>query len=142
MKKSKIKLLSLLLAVLLIAVSIPMTGCRKEMPNFEMPEGGYDGSEVTITFYHTMGQSLQSVLNSAIEYFNTLYPNIHIEHTQIGGYDDVRNQISTELTAQRQPNIAYCYPDHVALYNGADAGVTLDQFIENQQVITRADGSN
>ncbi len=141
MKKSKIKLLSLLLAVLLIAVSIPMTGCRKEMPNFEMPEGGYDGSEVTITFYHTMGQSLQSVLNSAIEYFNTLYPNIHIEHTAIGGYDDVRNQISTELTAQRQPNIAYCYPDHVALYNVADAVVTLDQFIAHQQVITRADGS-
>ena len=141
MKTTAKKLLSLLLAVMLVLGTLAFTGCRKVMPNFEMPEGGYDGSEVTITFYHTMGQSLQSVLNSAISYFNTLYPNIHIEHTQIGGYDDVRNQISTELTAQRQPNIAYCYPDHVALYNVADAVVTLDQFIENTQVITRADGS-
>ena len=129
MKTTAKKLLSLLLAVMLVLGTLAFTGCRKVMPNFEMPEGGYDGSEVTITFYHTMGQSLQSVLNSAISYFNTLYPNIHIEHTQIGGYDDVRNQISTELTAQRQPNIAYCYPDHVALYNVADAVVTLDQVI-------------
>ena len=119
-----------------------MTGCgKKEMPNFEMPEGGYDGSEVTITFYHTMGQSLQNVLDNHIKYFNTLYPNIHIEHSQIGGYDDVRSQISTELSAQRQPNIAYCYPDHVALYNTAGAVVTLDQFIESRQEITLADGT-
>ena len=135
-------LVSLLLIVALVTTSLAtLSGCSKKMPNFEMPEGGYDGSEVTITFYHTMGQSLQAVLNSHIAYFNTLYPNIHIEHTQIGGYDDVRNQISTELSAQEQPNIAYCYPDHIALYNVSGAVVTLDQFIAHEQEITRADGS-
>jgi len=132
---------AILVISLLIGCMLSMTACRKEMPNFEMPEGGYDGSEVTIVFYHTMGQGLQGVLKSYIEYFNTLYPNITIEHVQVGGYDDVRDQISTELTVQEQPNIAYCYPDHVALYNVANAVVTLDQFIENRQEITRADGS-
>ena len=135
------KLLSLILATVLVLSVFAFTGCRKEMPNFVMPEGGYDGSPVTITFYHTMGQGLQAVLNSAIEYFNTLYPNITVKHQAIGGYDDVRDQISTELTAQNQPNIAYCYADHVALYNVAGAVVTMDQFINNTQEITRADGT-
>ncbi len=138
MKKA---IVSLLLIVSMLFSIFALTGCYKPMPNFEMPEGGYSGEDVTIVFYHTMGQTLQPVLNTAIEYFNTLYPNIHVEHKAIGGYDDVRDQISKELNVQRQPNIAYCYPDHIALYNVAGGVVTLDQFIEYDQVITRADGS-
>lgn len=109
--------------------------------NFTVPEGGYDGSEVTITFYHTMGSNLQTVLNLYIEEFNKLYPNIHIEYTAVGGYDDVRDQISTEITVGNQPNIAYCYPDHVALYNLAKAVTTLDNLIDSEITVTRADGS-
>lgn len=95
-------------------------------PNFEVPAGGYDGSEVTITFYHTMGQRLTDVLNPYIEDFNKIYPNIHIEHMQVGGYDDVRNMISTELLIGKSPNVAYCYPDHVVKYNKTDSVVVLD----------------
>ena len=40
-----------------------------------------------------------------------------------------------------QPNIAYCYPDHVALYNEAMAVLTLDSFIESTKVVERADGT-
>ena len=109
--------------------------------NFVVPEVGYDGSEVTITFYHTMGSSLRDVLDAYIEEFNKLYPNIHVEHEQTGGYDDVRNQISTELTVGGGPNIAYCYPDHVALYNIAGATVQLDNLIDSQIEVTRADGT-
>ena len=108
--------------------------------NFAVPEGGYDGSEVTIKFYHTMGANLAAVLDLYIEEFNNLYPNIHIEYTQVGGYDDVREQISTEITVGGQPNIAYCYPDHVALYNLAKAVTTLDELIESDIGVTRADG--
>lgn len=109
--------------------------------NFEVPAAGYDGSEVTITFYHTMGSNLQTVLNLYIEEFNRLYPNIHIETTAVGGYDDVRDQISTEITVGNQPNIAYCYPDHVALYNLAKAVATLDSLINSEIKVTRADGT-
>ena len=109
--------------------------------NFTVPEGGYDGSDVTIKFYHTMGANLQEVLNLYIAEFNKLYPNIHIESTSVGGYDDVRDQISTEITVGNQPNIAYCYPDHVALYNLAKAVTTLDDLIDSEITVTRADGS-
>ena len=38
----------------------------------EPTEEGYDGSAVTITFYHTMGSNLSDVLNAYIEEFNKL----------------------------------------------------------------------
>ena len=109
--------------------------------NFDVPEGGYDGSEVTITFYNTMGTNLRTVLDAYIVEFNKLYPNIHIEVTQVGNYDDVRDQISTEITVGNQPNIAYCYPDHVALYNLAQAVTQLDSLIDSEIVVNRADGT-
>ena len=113
----------------------------KKVGNFEVPEVGYDGSEVTITFYHTMGSNLTDVLDHYIAEFNKLYPNIHVVHSKIGGYDDVRDQISTEITTGAQPNIAYCYPDHVALYNLAGSVITLDNLINSTIEVTRADGS-
>ena len=109
--------------------------------NFAVPEGGYDGSAVTIKFYNTMGANLRAVLDAYIVEFNKLYPNITIEATQVGNYDDVREQISTEITVGNQPHIAYCYPDHVALYNLAQAVTTLDELIESEIVVTRADGT-
>ena len=110
-------------------------------PNFEVPAEGYNGEPITITFYHTMGQNLRDVLEMYIEEFNLLYPNITIEHQQVGGYDDVRDQIRTELTVGGGPNIAYCYPDHVALYNVAKSVTTLDNLINSTIQVTRADGT-
>ncbi|MDY4886597.1 MAG: extracellular solute-binding protein [Eubacteriales bacterium] len=134
---------ALVMALLMLAGVFSLSACSgpKAAPNFDVPEGGYDGSEVTITFYHTMGSNLSDVLNLYIEEFNKLYPNIHVQHEQVGSYDDVREQISTEITVSAQPNIAYCYPDHVALYNLAGVVATLDNLIESDITVTRADGS-
>ena len=107
----------------------------------EVKEEGYDGSEITITFYHTMGQNLRDVLDAYIVEFNKLYPNITIVHEQVGGYDDVREQISTEITVGNQPNIAYCYPDHVAMYNISKAVVPLDSLIASMAEVTLPDGT-
>ncbi len=103
-----------------------------EKVRYEVPAAGYDGSEVTITFSHTMNQEYQKVLDRYIAKFNEIYPNITVEHSQVGGYDEVRDTIKTELTANNQPNIAYCYPDHVALYNITKKVVPLDNFIESK----------
>lgn len=136
-----IMLLALTMTMLFSCGTKPDPNGDKKVGNFEVPEVGYDGSEVTITFYHTMGANLVGVLNNYIAEFNKLYPKIHIEHTQIGNYDDVRDQVSTELTTNAQPNIAYCYPDHVALYNLAGSVITLDNLINSTIEVTRADGS-
>lgn len=135
------RILTVLLLLALVATMFVGCGSQKGVPNFEVPEGGYDGSEVTVNFYHTMGSNLTDVLNVYIEEFNKLYPNIHIVHKQVGGYDDVRNTISTDITVGSQPSIAYCYPDHVALYNLSGAVATLDNLIDSEITVTRADGT-
>ena len=136
-------ILAVLLLLSLCLSCVAMVGCNNNQSaaDFVIPEGGYDGSEVTLNFYHTMGENLRTVLDLYIVEFNKLYPNIHINHQQVGSYDDVRDQIKTEITVGNQPHIAYCYPDHVALYNLAKAVVTLDDLIASDIPVTRADGT-
>ena len=133
--------------MLLLALSLnlfAMSSCSKsaQETDFVVPEEGFDTSKpVTITFYHTMGQNLRDVLDRYIIEFNKIYPNITINHQQVGGYDDVRDQIKTEIAVGAQPNIAYCYPDHVALYNMAKATISMDNLISSDITVTRQDGT-
>ena len=126
---------SILLVALMLSMALgALTGCNstKAAPEFEMPEGGFDTSKtVEITFYHQMGAALQGILDQAIADFNKIYPNIKITHKTQGDYDGIRDQVKTEITVGDQPNIAYCYPDHVALYNMAGAVQTLDVLIDD-----------
>ncbi len=136
-----------IIAVLLLVVMTMslFAGCSKKASsasgNFVVPEGGYDGSAVTVTYYTNMGSNLKTIMERYLEEFYTLYPNITIKIEQVGGYDDVRDQISTEILAGNQPNVAVCYPDHVAMYNSAEAVVSLDTLINSTIEITRADGT-
>ena len=136
MKKRIVSLL--LIAVMLVGI-LAMAGCSGKKASsaiFVVPEGGFDpNQEVTITFTHTMGAKLQEVLNRYIEEFNKIYPNIHIEHQSAGGWGDINGQINTEIAGDNAPNIAYCYPDHVAMYNIAKSVVVLDNLINSELVI-------
>ncbi len=131
---------SLILVVTLFTMVIStLTSCggggnKGPAPDLVIPEGGYDGSAVTITFYHSMGKKLQDVLDDAIKEFNKIYPNITIVHSSYGDYDGVKDQIKQEISVGGQPNIAYCYPDHVALYNRAGAVQTLDSLIADSNL--------
>lgn len=145
-KKYLIVIVALFAAVLFTACTVgepEETGSKKpeEKHTFDVPEGGYDGSEVTVSFYHTMGANLSNVLNDYVKEFNKLYPNITITHQQVGSYDDVRDQISKEITVGDQPNMAYCYPDHVALYNDVEAVQALDDIIASKVEVEREDGT-
>ena len=119
----------------LTAISCGNNGNRGDVNADE----GYDGSEVEIVFYHTMGQNLRNVLDLYIAEFNKIYPNITVTHSQEGNYDGVRDKIKNELTVGESPNIAYCYPDHVAMYNSANAVQTLDDLIASDAEVVTAE---
>ena len=137
------RIVASLLALIMLFGMIGLSGCGQTAAkaNFEVPEGGYDGSAVTIYFDHTMGSNLSDVLNLYIAEFNKLYPNITVVHEQVGNYDDVRDNIAVELTVGNQPDLAYCYPDHVALYNISKRVVSLDSLIDSQIEVIRANGT-
>ncbi len=124
------KLLSITLAVALILTSMLglTTASASEF------DAGYDGSAVTIRFYHTMGSNLTTVLDAYIKEFNAIYPNIKVEYTSVGNYDDVRDQITKDIPYHREPNIAYCYQDHAAMYIQALALQPLDELIDHPEI--------
>ena len=132
------KIIALLTVVVLLASML--VGCGEKKPSaaeFVMPEGGFNTENpVTIKFYHQMGAQLQEILNTAIADFNKIYPNITVEHATYGDYNGVRDQIKNEIPVGNQPNLAYCYPDHVALYNIASAVQTLDVLIDSEYGFT------
>ena len=100
---------------------------------FDCPESFDTATPVTVTFWNTMGKNLQEPLNEAIDEFTKLYPNVTIVSEQIGSYDDVRDQVNTNMGTGDYPSMAYCYPDHVALYNEAMITVPLDEVIKHDQ---------
>ena len=130
----KRKIISLLLAIAMLALPLlATTSCNLF--------GSDDDGKLHITFYHTMGANLTEVLDRYVAIFQQRYPNVVIDHKQVGGYDDVRDQIKTDILTGEQPNIAYCYPDHVALYNKANVVMTLDDMIASTDTVTYADGT-
>lgn len=140
----------LLIGVLAGTIAMSFAGCGESRGDFEMPEGGFDTSkEVTISFSHTMGQKLRAVLKPYAEQFMELYPNVTItnldEPRDSSKYDELYTMISTQIVGDTQPNIAYCYSDHVAGYNTSAAVQPLDDFLPGGKYadveVTRADGT-
>lgn len=136
------KIIAMLLTLVLLLGMLTMTGCQNQNAKsaFVVPEEGFNpDEEVNITFTHTMGAKLQGVLDTYIAEFNKIYPNIKITHQSAGGWSDINGQINTEIAGDNPPNVAYCYPDHVAMYNIAKSVVTLDNLIASDLAIPGTD---
>lgn len=135
MKKITRLLFSLTSCVLIAGNVLAMASCKEEtvsgVTTGDVPVTAYDGEEVTISFYHCMGSALKDILTDGIADFNKIYPNVKILQTSFGDYPGVRDQIATELASERAPSLAYCYPDHVALYNKSSTVLPLDGWIES-----------
>ena len=105
----------LLLPLTMMAISLGACGNKK-------------GGKTKVTFWHTMGQGLQEVLDRVIQEFNKKYPNVEIEHAAQGGYDDLEDKIKTAIPAGTTPTMAYCYPDHVAEYMESNAVIDMKSY--------------
>lgn len=116
----------------------------EKIPIREPSDDTFDPEEpVTITFYHSMGVALRIILDSSIEDFNRLYPNITVRHESLGSYDGLFSQIRGEMAVGEAPSLALSYPDHVAFYKAAGKALALDTFIEDETYgLTDAELSN
>ena len=122
------KYLRLLKAVCLSAVlgvaSLSLASC-------ETTETPTADPQHTIVFYNTMGTALQTTLKLAISQFEEKFPGWTVQSSQIGGYDEVKSKIIGDFSANSQPDLAYCYADHVASYLGTGKVVNMNKFINN-----------
>ncbi len=95
----------------------------------------------TIVFYSTQGDSLQKVTKNAIDAFEAKYPGWTVSHIQVGGYDDVKSKIISDFQGSKQPDLAYCYADHVAQYLQTSKVVNLNKYINSTATVTAGDGT-
>lgn len=152
--KKVLKFLSLLLVIVLCASLVFViaacddfsdTGDPDDQPNTpnnpnnpdnpNNPNTPTSSGKITIEFYSTMGKSLENVANKYIAEFEKQYPNIKVNHTVISGdYSLLVDRISKELSTNKGPSVAYCYPDHVAKY-GLNKALVLDDYMNSTEKI-------
>ena len=126
MKKGLKVFKTLCLSLVLGVACFSLTSCKSEVKD----------SAHTIVFYNTMGDKLQAPLASAISAFETKFPGWKVESVQPGGYDEVKSKVISDLSAGTQPDLAYCYADHVAQYIPSGKVVNMSTFINNSSKLT------
>lgn len=93
--------------------------------------------EHTIVFYSSQGQALQTKTALAIAKFEAKFPGWKVVHTTQGGYDDVKAKVISDLGAGQQPDLAYCYPDHVASYLAqSNSVVSITDLLRSTATVT------
>lgn len=102
-------------SVLLDVEAIPKVGIRRVLLTMVVPVPAhlihptrpdtsgsgiqYDGDDVTITYWHTHGDSEEEVLvDTIIPEFEKQYPNIHVDAVRMP-YDGLMQQIITSLSS-------------------------------------------
>ena len=88
-----------------------------------------------IVFVSSQGDKLQEVTSMAIEVFQAKYPGWTVKHNPVGGWDDVPTNVTNNLQVGEQPDLAYCYPDHVARYLQSEKVVDLSKYIYSKDSI-------
>jgi len=91
--------------------------------------------EHTIVFYSSQGDALAQKTANAIAAFEAKYPGWTVLHQTQGGYDDVRSKVVSDFQGEQQPDIVYCYADHVAQYLKTSKVVDLNKFINSKETI-------
>ena len=88
----------------------------------------------TIVFYSTANRNLEEIVDLAIADFEYKYPDWTIVH-EIYNYDDLYSKVKNNLQYNEQPDIAYCYPDHVASYLTTGKVVDLTAFVDSTAIV-------
>ena len=125
------------LIISMLVVVMALAGCLTILAACN--GGGSSDYDHTIIFYSSQGTSYVPITAKAIAEFEKKYPGWTVTHSTQGGYDDVLNKVRSDLQAGLQPDLAYCYADHVALYNRSKAVVHLDNLIASDIAVTTAD---
>lgn len=112
---------------------------KKESPqiqDFEVPESFDESKEYKITFWakNDTNKVQQQIFSKAVEDFEKLYPNIHINVIQYSDYTRIYSDVITNISTNTTPNASIAYPDHVATYmEGKDVIVPLNTLMENEK---------
>lgn len=110
------------------------TVCNKADPDAKKEDTRTESK--VITFYTSMSDELEGKAQLAVDRFEAKYPGWTVEFVKPGGYDDVRKKVVEDIQGSNQPDLAYCYPDHVAIYIPSKKVVDMSKYIYSTEAIT------
>ena len=134
------KKLSVLLLLPLLLVGCGKTSDNDSASAPSTPDSSATGyvpqikEKTTIELWSITGQNNQAQLQSYIDEFRKLEPNVTVTNTiQTGrGYNELKDAVVTKLSTGDYPDRVQCYPDHVAEYINYGKAVNLDPYINNE----------
>ena len=130
-KKLRFSLLGLLTGCLFL------TGCHgsREQAAFTVPEEFDTSRNYEITFWakNDTNKTQTDIYRQAIADFQELYPNITVNLRLYTDYNDIYNDVITNISTGTTPNVCITYPDHIATYlTGNEVVVPLDDLFEDK----------
>ena len=132
MRRKGTILLYIVLAVMML------TGChgRKAGENFVMPDSFDESKHIEITFWakNDTNKSQTQIYQDAINGFEKLYPNVHVNIRLYTDYGKIYNDVITNISTGTTPNVCITYPDHIATYiTGNNTVVPLDEILDDPE---------
>lgn len=89
-------------------------------------------AKVSISFWNTKGSPYESIINSAIESFKTIQPNITVENVKKSvAISGLESEVRTGLTTGTYPDIVEGYPDNVSTYIDLGRAVELTDYVDD-----------
>ena len=100
----------------------------------EPVKAGHFDHKVTIKFTQAYGQGYQAKLQSFVDSFKEIEPNVEINLEDgwiSGNYDTIHSQTISDIQTGEYGDLVIAYPDHVVDYLDFGKAVKLDDFMEN-----------
>ncbi len=133
------KAISLILVLTLLASLLSLTSCHGNadpMPAFEVPDNFDTTKNYSITFWakHESNNEQRAAYAEAIRKFEAVYPNIDVTIKEYTNYNDIYNDVITNISTKTTPNVCITYPDHIATYlTGENIVVPLDELMADSK---------
>ena len=131
-----LKRLSLLLALLLVALSLAACHGSQGRAGFEVPEAFDTSRSYEITFWakNDTNKTQTEIYKNAIAGFEALYPNTTVNMKLYTDYGRIYNDVITNISTNTTPNVCVTYPDHIATYlTGDNVVVPLDGLFDDDK---------
>lgn len=131
------KKLASLLSVMLLLITL-FGGCHgtTTQSEFAVPDEFDTSRNHEIVFWAKNDTNLSQVniYKKAIADFEVLYPNIKVNLRLYTNYNDIYNDVITNIATQTTPNICITYPDHIATYlSGENTVIPLESLVNHSK---------
>ena len=116
--KKLTKLVILMLLGTICAVFLAACHGSVKYHVFEVPSEFDTAKEYKIVFWakNENNATQRATYDDAIAKFEQIYPNIRVTIKHYTSYDDIYNDVITNIQTGTTPNVCITYPDHIATY--------------------------